>query len=84
MVKLLSLSPIYDWMSIVNNYRPKSEHVFQKSTNYIYVKMSKKTMHNKRPILPNEGFGFEWDVTPNYFNKNNSESEDSDKVRYNK
>lgn len=41
-------------------------------------------MHNKRQILTNEGFGFEWDVTPNYFNKNNSESEDSDKVRHKK
>jgi len=45
--------------------------------------MSKKTVHKKKPILTNEGIGFEWDVTPNYFNKNNSESEDSDKVRHN-
>ncbi|XP_060834850.1 protein RRP5 homolog [Rhopalosiphum padi] len=41
--------------------------------------MSKKTMHKKKQILTNEGIGFEWDVTHNYFNKNNSESEDSDK-----
>lgn len=43
--------------------------------------MSKKSMHNKKQILTNEGIDFEWDVSPNYFNKNNSESEDSDKVR---
>lgn len=41
-------------------------------------------MHKKKQILTNEGIGFEWDVTHNYFNKNNSESEDSDKVRHNK
>ncbi|KAE9534501.1 hypothetical protein AGLY_008591 [Aphis glycines] len=45
--------------------------------------MSKKTVHKKKPILTNEGIGFEWDVTPNYFNKNNSESEDSDKSEEN-
>ena len=46
--------------------------------------MSKKTTHHKRQFLTNEGIEFEWDVTSNYFNKNHSDSEDSDKVRHNK
>lgn len=42
-----------------------------------------KSQNNKR-ILTNEGIGFEWDVTPNYFNKNNCESDESDRVRHKK
>lgn len=38
----------------------------------------------KKRQVSTDGIGFEWDVTPNYFNKNNSESDDSDKVRPNK
>lgn len=44
--------------------------------------MSKRAVivQDNKPILSKEGIGFEWDVTPNYFNKNNCDSDDSDKV----
>lgn len=44
--------------------------------------MSKRPVkvQDNKPILTKEGIGFEWDVTPNYFNKNNCDSDDSDKV----
>jgi len=53
--------------------------------NYIKTKMSERVdkKQNDKQILINEGIGFEWNVTPNYFNKNNCESDDSDRVRRN-
>lgn len=44
--------------------------------------MSKRS--KKDQVLTNERIGFEWDVTPNYFNKNNDDSDDSDEVSLNK
>lgn len=34
-----------------------------------------------RPVITNDVIGFEWNVTSNYFNSNNSESDSSDEVR---
>ncbi|VVC37292.1 Tetratricopeptide repeat-containing domain,Suppressor of forked,Tetratricopeptide-like helical [Cinara cedri] len=38
-----------------------------------------KKVENMKPILINQGIGFEWNITPNYFNKNNSDSDESDR-----
>lgn len=38
-------------------------------------------MQKNKRALTYEGVGFEWDVTPNYFNKHDGESEESDRVR---
>lgn len=38
-------------------------------------------MHKNSRAFPFEGVGFEWDVTPDYFNKRDGESDDSDRVR---
>lgn len=40
-----------------------------------------KNIQKNNQILTKEGIGFEWNVTSNYFNKNNCESDESDRVR---
>lgn len=47
--------------------------------------MSKRTkkVHDGEKVLSTQRIGFEFDVTSNYFNKNNCESDDSDRVRRN-
>lgn len=46
--------------------------------------MSKKVnkVPNDKQILTSKGIGFEWNVAPNYFNKNNYESDESETVRH--
>lgn len=34
-----------------------------------------------KPVLINQGIGFEWDIIPNYFNKNSYDSDETDRVR---
>jgi len=36
-------------------------------------------MRNDKQVLTSEKIGFEWNVTPDYFNKNNCDSDESDK-----
>lgn len=43
---------------------------------------STKKMQSNKHSFTNDRIGFEWDVTPNYFNINNCESDDSDEVRH--
>lgn len=47
-------------------------------------KMSGSTKRGQinKQIFTNDRIGFEWEVTPNYFNINNCESDESDEVRY--
>lgn len=44
------------------------------------IKRSKK-VQNHNQTLTKKGIGFEWNVTTNYFNKHNCESDESDRVR---
>lgn len=45
--------------------------------------MSKRTkkVHGCKNVLSNKLIGFDFDVSSNYFNKNNCESDESDRVR---